>query len=300
MAKPFDGARVRVAQQRPYRILVVGEPKETLRDLYHRYLRMPWSWALVLIIALFFAANAVFALGYFLAGGVAHTDGSFRAAFFFSVQTLGTIGYGAMYPESLAAHLLVTIESLCGLLITAISAGLVFAKVSQPHGRLVFSDRIVVTRFEGKPTLMIRLGNERANQILEAQVHLDMIYTQKTQEGETFYRQVELPLARSRSAALARSWTVMHVIDAASPLHETDGATLREREVELTVSVMGVDDTSAQPVHGRHVYGADQIVFNARYADVLSETKDGDLVLDVRRFHEVETQADPPSAGSGR
>jgi inward rectifier potassium channel len=286
------GVHVRVAQRKPYRILVVGERYETLSDLYHRFLRMPWTAAIVLICALFFATNLTFALAYFVVGGVAHMNpGAFADAFFFSVQTMGTIGYGAMYPQSTAAHLLVTAESLASLLVTAISAGLVFAKVSQPNGRLVFSSNAVITPFEGVPTLMIRLGNERTNQIVEAQVHVDLVRTMITTEGTPFYKQSELKLVKQRSAALARSWTVLHTIDETSPLFGESPESMAANETEIIVSVMGIDDTSAQPAHGRHSYTYKEILFGAKHTDILSEHENGDLVLDIRRFHETQASA---------
>jgi inward rectifier potassium channel len=213
--------------------------------------------------------------------------GSFLDAYAFSVQTLGTIGYGTMSPETRAAQALVTLESVSALLFTALSTGLLFAKFSQPVGRVAFATYATIAPMDGVPTLMIRVGNERANAIVDAQVRLVVMRTVKTREGVTFYRMEDLAPRRDRTPAMNRSWTVMHALDERSPLHGATPESLARDETELMVSLVGVDDTSYQPVHARAIYENHQILFGARHADVLSETPDGNVVLDVRRFDEV-------------
>jgi len=136
-------------------------------------------------------------------------------------------------------------------------------------------------------TLMFRLGNERANLIMEAQLRVSLVRTERTLEGMLFYRIYELPLVRDRSQALSRSWTAMHTITSTSPLYHQSPASLKETEVELMVSVSGVDDTSLQPVHARRRYEEHEIIWGARHEDVLTEDSDGNLVLDIRRFHDI-------------
>lgn len=273
---------------------MVGVEPAPLQDLYHAVLRLSWAHALLAIVGTYLAVNALFGLGYFLVGGVAGANGKFLDAFFFSVETMGTIGYGEMHPESTAAHTLVVLESVTGLTITALATGLVFAKFSLPLSRIVFSNQVVIAPMNGVPTLMLRLGNARSSLIAEAMVRVAMVRTELTDEGTTFYRLVDLPLARERSPALARSWTVLHPIDDKSPLAGATPASLEKDEVELIVSVVGTDDTSLQPVHARHRYLDKDIVWGARHVDVLSTRDDGMMVLDVRRFHDVvHTQPTP-------
>ena len=140
---------------------------------------------------------------------------------------------------------------------------------------------------DGAPTLMFRVGNERGNHIVEAQVRVVVVRTVRTKEGVTFYRMEDLPLRRDRSPAMNRSWTVMHVIDERSPLHGATPESLARDEVEFLVTLVGTDDTSYQPVHARRTYEHTALAWGARHADVLSEAPNGDLVLDVRRFHEL-------------
>jgi inward rectifier potassium channel len=269
-------------------VRVVGAPRVPFRDVYHAYLRARWPVALAVLVVFYLALNALFALAYLYTGGLheAHA-GSFADAFYFSVQTMGTIGYGAMYPESRAANLLMVAESVTGLIVTAVSTGLIFAKFSLSTSRIVFARRAVVGLMDGVPTLMVRLGNERSNRIIEATVRVAMVRTERTKEGMLFYRMLDLVLSRERSPALSRSWTALHPITPASPLHGQTPASIKAAEVELFVTVSGVDDTSLQPVHARHKYTDEAIVWGARHADVLSEDEGGELVLDLRKFHEV-------------
>jgi inward rectifier potassium channel len=275
-----------------YEIRVVGGRHAPLRDFYHALLRLPWWATIAAIAAAFLLANAVFAVVFAAIGGVTHAGpSSFRDDFFFSVQTMGTIGYGAMYPESTAANVVVVIESIVSLLLTALSTGLVFAKFSRSTALFVFTRQAVISPMNGVPTLMFRLGNERGNQIVNAQIRLVMVRTEETPEGGTFYRMLDLRPTRERALSLSRSWNVLHTIDASSPLAGETPASVAAKEVELTVQVIGIDDISMQTVHATHRYYAKDIVWGARMADVLSETPDGHMLLDLGRFHDVEPSA---------
>ncbi|MFO0616674.1 MAG: ion channel [Polyangiaceae bacterium] len=274
-------------------ITVIGAKRARLGDLHHRFLRAPWWVALTGIVIVFLGLNGVFAAIYAVSGGVQGATGaSFLDYFSFSVHTMATIGYGSMYPVSSVAQLLVIAEAVIGLLVTALVTGLVFSKFSHTAGRMVFSRRATISPMDGKPTLLFRLGNERGNQIVEAVVRLTLVRTEWTLEGQQFYRMYDLKLVRERSAAVSRSFTVMHVIDETSLLYGLTPDDLRRHEVELLVSLVGTDDTSLQPVHARHTYTDRDIVFGARHVDILSEGPNGSLVLDVTRFHEL-TPTDP-------
>lgn len=274
--------------QPSYTVRVVGAQSARFRDVYHAFLRSPWWAALMLLVGAYLALNALFAVGFLWSDGVAHaTPGSFRDAFFFSVQTMGTVGYGAMFPESPTANALVVAESVVGMLFTALATGLVFAKFSQPQGRIAFSRTAVVSPLDGVPTLMFRVGNERGNFIVEATVRVTQVRTVRTREGVMMYRMTDIPLVRDRTAAMTRSWNVMHTIDERSPLYGKTPEELAAEEFEFVVSLTGIDDTSYQLVHARRTYEHTEILWGARHADVLSETSDGNLVLDVRRFHDT-------------
>jgi len=278
-----------------YEIHVVGDERTPLRDYYHALLRMPWWFTLASIAGIFLAANALFAAAFLLAGGVANAaPGSFADAFFFSVQTMGTIGYGAMYPASRAANLLVVAETIASLTLTALATGLVFAKFSRSTTRMLFSREVVISPMDGVPTLMLRVGNQRGNQIVDAQFKMTVVRNERTAEGHTFYRMLDLKLMRDHVLSLSRSWSLLHRIDPASPFYRQSPETIALQEVELHVMVTGTDDTTMQPVHADHRYFARQILWGRRHADILSESPNGDLILDLRPFHDTQPTVPTP------
>lgn len=266
-----------------------GVAPRRLHDLYHSALNAPW-WVLLASFAGFYAVvNALFALAY-VAGGddIANARaGSFVDAFFFSVQTMATIGYGALAPRTFYANVLVAIEAFLGVLSFALATGLFFAKFSRPTARVLFSRVAVVAPRDGVRSLMLRMANERANQIFEAQVHLALARTETTLEGEHVRRFYDLELVRTRTPLFVLTWTVIHPIDERSPLFGATPESLREAEGEIIVSVMGVDETFSQTIHARYSYVADEIAWDARFADIMSRLPDGRRLVDYTRFHDV-------------
>jgi len=287
-----------------YEIRVVGGPPFDLRDLYHLLLRVPWWAALGFIVVAYLALNAAFALLYLLAGGVAQAaPGSFADAFFFSVQTMGTIGYGAMYPTTWLANALVVAESVTGLVVTALATGLVFARFSQTRARVTFSRRLALGPLDGVPSLMIRIGNERRGRIMSAGFRLTLARSVRTAEGVAIYRNVDLPLLRGRAPSLSRAWMVVHRLEPGSPLAGDTPRSLADGEAELTLEVSGVDEISGQPVHALRTWLARDVAWGTRFSDVISETADGNLLLDLGRFDDLtptEPLRDFPYGGTGR
>ena len=276
-----------MARKLSYEIRVVGAKKSLVGDWYHELLLMKWFHLLGAVFIAFLIINALFAVGYVISGGVFHMrPHSYEDAFYFSAQTMGTIGYGAMYPESRGANLLVVAESFVSVLMTALSTGLIFTKFARPLGRVAFSRQATISLMEGVPTLMFRLGNERQNTIVEGTVHVSYSRTITTAEGMRFYKMLDLKLSRDRSPAIAKSWTILHHIDETSPLRGATPESLAAEDAELLVSLAGMDDTSYQPVHARHTYEAPEILWGMRHVDILSEDGD-DVVLDLSHFHEV-------------
>jgi inward rectifier potassium channel len=272
-----------------YQIVVVGDRPTPLRDFYHLLLRLSWAATMGVLAAFFLVANALFALGFLAMGGIANArDGSFADAFFFSVQTMGTIGYGAMYPRSTAANTLVVGEAIVGLALTALATGLVFSKFSRSTARVAFTREAVISPVNGVPTLMFRVSNQRGNQIVDALVRVVLSRTERTAEGNTFYRLHDLRLTRERIPSLSRSWTVFHTIEPDSPLYRLTPEQAREQSVEVGISVVGLDDVTMQTVHASHRYYDRGLLWGARHADVLTETDDGNLLLDLGKFHDVE------------
>ncbi|MCU1278690.1 MAG: Kef-type transport system, putative NAD-binding component [bacterium] len=267
-------------------IEVVGGKRGLWRDLYHFFLRAPWWVDLLLLSTVFVLVNLLFATAYWSAGGIkdAHT---FLDHFFFSVETMGTIGYGNMYPTTRATHAIMTVEALTQIFLIAVTTGLVFAKFSIPRARVRFSEHPTIGPYDGAPTLQFRIGNERDSRLLEAVVRVVVLRTEKTKEGVTVYRMHDLKLERYRSPYLSRSWTVLHKIDASSLLYQQTPELLARDEVEFILTLNGTDELSVQKLHAQMRYEAKDLRWGARHADMLSERPDGKLRLDMRNFHEV-------------
>ncbi|OCR00866.1 ATP-sensitive inward rectifier potassium channel 10 [Oscillatoriales cyanobacterium USR001] len=270
-------------------IIRLGSSPLGFRDLYHWLLTISWSGFFTRIALVYILSNAIFALAY-LAGGdcIANAEpGSFKDVFFFSVQTMATIGYGAMYPRTSYANSIVAIEALFGLLGVAMVTGLAFARFSRPTAKVLFSHIAVITPQNGVPTLMYRTANQRYNQILEAQQRLTLLRDEITADGQFMRRFYDLNLVRSRTPIFALTWTSMHIIDESSPLYGMTAEDFARQAVEIIVTMTGIDETVSQIIHARHSYLAEEILWNSRFVDILSHSPDGGRSIDYTRFHDV-------------
>jgi len=278
------------------RIRTRGRRASPFDDLYHSILTASWPLFALGVLALLTAGNALFASLYLLDPGcIANArPGSFEDAFFFSVQTLATIGYGAMAPSNLYGHVVVTIESFVGVLTTAVVTGLTFAKFARSTARIRFSARCVIGPRDGVPHLAFRLANFRHNAIVEANARVTLLVTDVSREGESLRRPYDLALVRSQNSLFRLSWVVMHAIDEASPFHG-EGAIerLRGKDAQLFVTVVGLDEALGQTVHAQGFYALDSMVPNARFADVLTREPDGGVTIDYARFDEVVALGEP-------
>lgn len=260
-----------------------------LRDPYHLMLTIPWTGFALVVSAGYIVINIIFALLY-LAGGdclEGAKPGSFVDTFFFSVQTLGSIGYGVISPKTFYANIIVTLEAIASLLAIAVVTGLAFARFSKPNARVIFSDVAVITPHNGVSTLAFRAANKRRNLILEARVTVDFSIDQVTQEGEFIRRIYELQLLRQRTSSFNLAWTIMHPIDENSPLYGLTSEMLIDRRAAIIVSLVGIDETVAYTIHTRHNYSAREILWNHRFADMLTTKPNGDRYLDYQYFHDV-------------
>jgi inward rectifier potassium channel len=270
-------------------VKAVGRRLAPHEDIYHWVLTLGWAAFMGWVTVAYFAVNAIFALGYALVPGCVTGVGGFVDAFFFSVQTFATIGYGVMAPQTFYAHALVTLEALAGILATATITGVTFARFARPTAKVLFSDRAVIANRNGVPHLQFRMANWRRNQIAEAQLHVMVLLTETTAEGETLRRPTALRLLRDKNTMFVLTWTAMHPIEADSPFYG-DGALerLQAMKAELFLSLSGLDETIGQTIHTRYRYKLDEIVTNARFADVLSVDEDGVRTIDFDKFHDIE------------
>ncbi len=298
--RPWFPARssIRISRQEDGRFHIegLGLWHSYWRDPYHLMLTIPWIGFFTLISGAYVGLNALFALLY-LAGGDCLNGarlGSFEDAFFFSVQTLASIGYGVISPKTTYANGIVTLEAITSLWAIALVTGLAFARFSKPTARVVFSQVAVITQHNGQPTLTLRVANHRRNQILEAEMHLYLLQDEWTQEGEYVYRIHDLPLVRNRTPSLTLSWSVFHVIDETSPLYQATAESLAKSHTQMVVSLSGIDETVSYTMNLRHVYGSAQILFNHRFMDIMYPSPTGDRYFDHTHFHSVvpvQTQA---------
>src|SRR5579872_2426923 len=267
----------------------IGYREVARRDLYHSLLIIPWPGFFGLMALAYVTFNLTFAALYFAqAGAIANArPGAFADAFFFSVLTMSTIGYGDMHPITFYANLVVTVEVLMGLAGLALATGLIFARFSRPTARVMFSRVAVVSAYNGVPHLMFRAANQRRNQILEAQVSLALLRDERSAEGIVMRRFHDLAVARGRTPMFALTWTVMHAIDAASPLHGASPESLAAQNAEIIITLIGIDETYAQTIYARHSYAAQDLLWGRRFADILQVMEDGTRAIDYRRFHDV-------------
>ncbi len=258
-------------------------------DLYHALLTLSWLKLFAVVGAGYVITNILFALMYLAAGnGIENMrEGNFFDAFFFSIQTMATIGYGAMYPKTLAANILVAIEALLGLLGVSVGSGLVFARFSLPKARVMFSRVAVIAPHNGIRTLMFRVANERQSWILEAEVNVNLVTSEITEEGQAMRRFYKLPLFRNQSSLFALTWTVMHPIHESSPLYDVTLEEMQEKEMEIIITITGIDQTVSENIHAHYSYIPTEILWNHKFADILSKTRDGRRSVDYSYFHDA-------------
>jgi inward rectifier potassium channel len=276
-----------------------GPAQPPVSDLYFYLTTVSWPKLLLIIVGLFGFINCLFAIGYMIDGGVANArPGSFADAFFFSVQTMATIGYGVMAPHSFVSNMMVSVEALSGLTSLAVVTGLIFARFSRPTARVRFSRVVAISPRDGVPSLMFRAVNQRSNRIVEAQIHAVFSRWETTREGESMRRFYDLHLARSRNALFSLSWTVIHPIVEDSPLFGETAASLSASRALIVVSLVGLDESFLQNVHVRYVWNADEIAWGMRFVDILQELPDGSFSIDYSRFDEVVPAAQAPLDGA--
>lgn len=262
---------------------------------YHFLLTVSWGKFLALMTVCFLGINAVFALAYLACGdgalvgtSQAEEGGAFWKAFFFSVHTFATIGYGNISPVGLAANWLVVFESLAGLLATALITGLIFARFSRPTARILFSEKAVIAPYKNITGFMFRITNVRKNQLygLEVKVNVSM---HAPGNGPTNRRFHELKLERSRVELFPLAWTIVHPIDEQSPLYGYTEEQLKLSDPEFFVMLTGMDETASQLVSTRSSYKHEEVVWNAKFASLYAPiTQQEPITIDVGKLHDIE------------
>lgn len=282
-------------QDGTFNIHAVSRRHGPLRDFYHWVLVLTWPKFFLIAVGTYIGMNLLFGSLYYLMGADALSGltfpgefGRFQESFFFSVQTFATIGYGKLTPSSLGANILVTFETITGILSVALTTGVLFARFSRPTARIVFSKVATISEIDGESSFIFRLANERSNQIVEAQVSVVMICTETTKEGVTYRNLYDLKLERSRSPVFAASWVVVHPIDKTSPLYGRSSRNeLAAIQTEFFVSVSGIDDTFGQIINARFSYIPEEIEFNRSFEDMMIWDEAGRLNIHIDRISDL-------------
>jgi inward rectifier potassium channel len=261
-------ARVRLGS---YELKKKGVSRFDMRDPYHLAVALTWPQFLAGLLAIYLLVNTVFAILFWLIpGSVANArPHNFGDVFFFSIETLATVGYGEMYPSTLYGHVIAATEIVGGLAFTAIVTGLTFVRFSRPRAKLIFAANPVVAIHNGKPTLMLRVGNGRLAVLLDAAAKLNVLLSITSSEGKRFRRVQELRLERAHLPAFPLTWTLMHVLDEHSPLHGYDTERVIAAGTQLFVTLEARDPTLAALVHDIRNYRPEDIRFGMRYADAV-------------------------------
>ncbi len=260
------------------------------RDPYRFAVGLTWSQFLAALVALYLTLNVVFATLYWLVPGSVAGIGphQFLSAFFFSIETLATVGYGEMYPATPYGHMISAIEIMFGLGFTAIITGLTFVRFSRPKSKLLFAANPVVAMDNGKPTLMVQVGNGHVTTLFDATATLNVALLERTPVRKLSRQVQELHLERERLPVFPLTWTIMHVLDEQSPLHGYDERKALAADVRLVVMLEARDPTLAAMVHGIRTYGPEDLRFGMRYVDSVTVAKDGTVVGDLTKIGALE------------
>ncbi len=249
-----------------------------------------WPRLFATLASFFIVFDLLFGLLYYLVPGcIANLNPpGFAGDFFFSVETLATVGYGEMHPATFYGHLVAMVEIFVGLMSLALITGLMFARFSRPQARFLFTKNAVVRPIAGQSTLIFRAANERQNVVQDASARLRMLRDEITEEGYRLRRIIDLPLLRSEHPMFALGWTIMHVIDDSSPLRSETAESLAHSKTRFVLSLSGTDENTGQTLMARGEYSSADIRWNATFHDILEEAPDGTIHVDYGKFHDIE------------
>jgi inward rectifier potassium channel len=277
--------------------LKLGMHRFSLSDPYYMVLTVSWPVFFSLTLAFYLTINLAFATAYYLVPGCVSNarPGVFHDAFFFSIETLATVGYGVMSPATVYGHIIASIEIISGMMSMAVITGLVFTRFSRPRSRLLFSKVAVVGPFDHRHALTLRVVNERHGAVAEVSARLTLVRSTRTANGKSMRRFVDLKLERASTPIIGLTWTLIHVIDQDSPLWGLSAEDLLRENCTLLASLNGYDESISAAVVARQAYPAAAVLFGHRFIDIMDDLPSGEIVLDMARFHDA-SPLEPPGA----
>jgi inward rectifier potassium channel len=283
-------------------IITHGLARVVFQDLYHYFMTVSWTQLFLTFAAFFLGVDTLFGLAYALVPGcIANLNPpGLSGAFFFSVETLATVGYGEMHPQTLYGHIVSMVELFVGLMSIALITGIMFARFSVPRARFLFAQYGVVRQIDGKLTLMFRAANERQNIVQEASAQLRMLRDDVTPEGFRLRRITDLALVRAHHPLFVLGWNIMHVLDETSPLYGEAPESVHKSRAIFILSLSGTDETTGQVLMARHEYPGTAIRWNSTFRDIMEIAADGTVHFDYRKFHDIEALSEQENRGGPR
>jgi inward rectifier potassium channel len=285
MNKKPPSIKIRVGQ---LEFLKLNADRRDLRDTYHWMLGLSWPQFAALILSIYVAVNLIFSVFYYVGRPCIAGADTFADGFFFSIETLATVGYGHLYPESLYGHIVATVEIMIGMFGMAVITGLIFVRFSRPTARLVFSNTLVVGPFDGQPALMLRVANLRHHAMAEAKFRVMFVRNELVKEGEVMRRFYALPLQFDRLITFPVALTIRHIIDERSPLHGLTAADLEQCDARVLASIVCIDTVIPAPVQSQRDYTWKDIRFGHRFVEIYTDLDDHRMAVDYGRLHETE------------
>ena len=280
------------AQSGDFRYSKKGVSRFDLSDPYHLAVSLRWPAFIAMVVSVYLTINTIFSVIFWLApGSVGNArPGHFLDLMFFSFETLATVGYGEMYPNGTIGHSIAAAEIFCGIWFMAILTGLVFVRFARPKAKFVIAENPVICQHNGLPALMLRLANGRADALAQTEARLSVLLAEQTVEGKVFRRAHALKLERSHLPVFPLTWTLIHQIDAASPLHGLDAAAFIAGDARLFLSLEARDPALAAVVFDAVAFPPQALRFGMRYQDVISQAPDGSTMADLTRISALEPE----------
>ncbi len=266
-------------------------------NIYHSLITMSWSKFLIFVSLFYIGVNLIFAWVFYLIG-MQHLAGAMGAtelekffdAFFFSAQTVTTLGYGRISPVGFWASFAAAIESIVGLMSFAIITGLIYGRFSRPKARIIQSKNALIAPYKDINGLMFRIINGKVNQLIEVEIQV-VVALQIIENGQPVRRFLPLELERNKISLFPTNWTVVHPIDELSPIKNMSAEEFKKRDVEFSILLKGFDDSFSQTVYWRSSFKHSEIVWGAKFVNIISNEDDGSVSIDMSRFNDFDTVA---------